>query len=43
MRGDGHAFRIYTSHGRRPAPLFTVLVGYETLHGRIVDWPTAPC
>ena len=23
--------------GRRPAPLFTVLVGYETLHGRILE------
>jgi len=23
--------------GRRPAPLFTVLVGYETLHGRICE------
>jgi hypothetical protein len=25
------------SHGRRPAPLFSVLVGYETLHGRICE------
>jgi hypothetical protein len=24
-----------SDHTRRPAPLFTVLVGYETLHGRI--------
>jgi hypothetical protein len=24
-----------TAEGRRPVPLFTVLVGYETLHGRI--------
>jgi len=24
-------------NGRRPAPLFTVLVGYETLHGRISE------
>jgi hypothetical protein len=23
--------------GRRPAPLFTVLVGYETLHGRVLE------
>ncbi|HEV2368747.1 MAG TPA: DUF222 domain-containing protein [Acidimicrobiales bacterium] len=27
--------KIAPADGRRPAPLFTVLVGYETLHGRI--------
>jgi hypothetical protein len=27
--------------GRRPAPLFTVLVGYETLHGRLCQLPDA--
>ncbi len=27
--------RTVPGDGRRPAPLFTVLVGYETLHGRI--------
>ncbi len=29
--------RIAPSDGRRPAPLFTILVGYETLHGRICE------
>jgi len=29
------ASRTAPPGGRRPAPLFTVLVGYETLHGRI--------
>jgi len=26
-----------TADGRRPAPLFSVFVGYETLHGRICE------
>jgi hypothetical protein len=29
--------RTAPSDGRRPVPLFTVLVGYETLHGRICE------
>jgi hypothetical protein len=29
--------QIAPSNGRRPAPLFSVLVGYETLHGRICE------
>jgi hypothetical protein len=29
--------QIAPSAGRRPEPLFTVLVGYETLHGRICE------
>jgi uncharacterized protein DUF222/HNH endonuclease len=29
--------RIAPAGGRRPAPLFSVLVGYETLHGRICE------
>ena len=31
------AARTAPRDGRRPAPLFTVLVGYETLHGRICE------
>jgi len=31
------AARLAPADGRRPAPLFTVLVGYETLHGRICE------
>ncbi len=31
------AARIAPPDGRRPAPLFTVLVGYETLYGRICE------
>lgn len=29
--------RTAPSDGRRPRPLFTILVGYETLHGRICE------
>ncbi len=29
--------RTAPEHGIRPAPLFTVLVGYETMHGRICE------
>jgi hypothetical protein len=29
--------QVAPADGRRPAPLFTVLVGYETLHGRICE------
>jgi hypothetical protein len=28
---------VAPEHGQRPAPLFTVFVGYETLHGRICE------
>jgi hypothetical protein len=29
--------RTAPADGRRPAPLFTVMVGYETLHGRVCE------
>src|ERR1700677_2926506 len=29
--------KIAPADGRRPAPLFTVLVGWETLHGRVLE------